>query len=146
MENYKLKHCCRNFTLVSLNKPKMAYSRDLAVMNCHGWLSWMTFMSYFFLPPSISSYFLLVWFGLVWEGGFFITWTVMDSDIMDCHGWLTWLTFMDHKWLSWMTVNDDCHEWLSWMTVMDDFHGWLSWMTYMEDFHDYFYGFIQLYF
>ena len=24
------------------NKPKMAYSRDLADMDCHGWLLWMT--------------------------------------------------------------------------------------------------------
>ena len=36
----------------SINKPKMAYSRDLAVMDCHGMddfhgqLSWMTLMDY----------------------------------------------------------------------------------------------------
>ena len=64
-----------------LNKPKMAYSRDLAV---HG-LSWMTFMD--------DCHGRLSWM------------TVMD----DFHGWLSWMTLMDdwHGSHSCMTVMDD---------------------------------------
>ena len=39
----------------SKNKPKMAYSRDLAVMDYHG-VSWMTFMDDFHgLPSSVAT-------------------------------------------------------------------------------------------
>ena len=67
------------------NKLKMAYIHDLADMDCHGWLSCMTFMDD-----------LHGW--LSWM-------TLMD----DFHGWLSWMTFMDdfHEWLSWMTFMDD---------------------------------------
>ena len=58
----------------------MTYRRDLAVMDCPEWLSWMTVMD--------DCHGRLSWM------------TSMD----DC--WLSWITFMDgfHGWLSWMTL------------------------------------------
>ena len=90
------------------NKPKMAYSRNLAVMDCHGWLSWMTFIDTFMDEFHRQ-----------------LSWTPFMDDF---HGWLSRTTFMDtlHGWLSWMTFMDDFHGWLSWT---------LSWTTFMDDFH-----------
>ena len=66
----------------------------VAVMDCHGWLSWIIFMDDFHVRLS-------------WM-------TVMDI----FHAWLSWMTFMDdfHRWLSWMTFMDDFYGWFSWMT------------------------------
>ena len=69
----------------------MAYSRDLADMDCHG-LSWMTFMVDFH----------------VWHSWLTLWLTFMD----DFHGWLSWMTFTDdfHGWLSCVTFMEDTNE------------------------------------
>ena len=49
-----------NLLFIMNNKPKMAYSHDLAIMYCQGCLSWMTFMDDFHAWTTNLSYFYIL--------------------------------------------------------------------------------------
>ena len=80
----------------------MSYSRDLADMDCHGWLSWTSSMDDF--------------------DGFdgWLSWmTFMD----DFHGWLSWMTGMDYPRL--LMVADLSYFYILFSYRLTDLHWYL---------------------